>query len=136
MAFMEWNERELGVHDVLMDAHHRELVAIINDLHAAISAERGREALAGSIARLNDYARFHFAAEEALLARLAYPDLVAQQQAHAEFNQQVAKMLTPAFAAQPRSTLDLITFLRDWLLTYIGGMDRAYGVWLAAQARS
>lgn len=133
MPQLVWSEQQFGVGVVLMDAHHRELFAILRDLHAAMREGRGRDAVAGCLARLTDYAEFHFAEEETLLVRHAYPALAEQQRAHAEFRAQLARMQSAATAAGALSPLDLLVLLQDWLAQHIAVMDRAYGEYLAAR---
>lgn len=133
MPEFTWNEKQFGVGVVLMDAHHRELFAIMRDLHAAMREGRGREAVAGCMKRLVAYVDFHFTEEEILLARHAYPALAEQQRAHAEFKARVAGMQQPEFAAGDTPALDLLVLLRDWLMQHIAVQDRAYTDYLHAR---
>lgn len=133
MRELEWNDKTYGTGIILMDAHHRELFNILRSLRIALQAGQGRDGVDTCVARLADYAKFHFAQEEELLARHGYTGLADQQRAHAEFTTQVARMQQPDFVAHDRPALEMLVFLQGWLAEHIAVSDRAYGAWLTAR---
>jgi hemerythrin len=71
----------------LIDAQHRELFRMSDDLVEAIRKEgqAGRDACARAVVFLKDYVVKHFADEEALQADLGYADLVRHKKLHSDF---------------------------------------------------
>lgn len=66
MPFAVWNDRiSVGVETI--DADHKKLIAMVNDLYDAILAGCGRKKLDSLLDHLIDYTRYHFAREEKLL---------------------------------------------------------------------
>jgi methyl-accepting chemotaxis protein len=111
----------------VMDAQHQQLVNMINRLHAALKRGEGSKATESILKDLIQYTKFHFDAEEELMAKANYPGLAAQKEAH---KQLVAKALD----AQRRWTAgdmtvsqELLQQLLHWLPTHIVKMDKLYG---------
>ena len=64
--FVEWsNELSVGIEEI--DSQHKVLVDLLNEVHEAIQRGRTLEATRDIIARLDEYARVHFAVEESLM---------------------------------------------------------------------
>jgi hemerythrin len=68
-----------------VDAQHRQLIAWLNDLLAAVSEGRGRSELAGVLERLEGYAATHFSHEEDCMARYKCPAAAQNMAAHKQF---------------------------------------------------
>ncbi len=67
MPFAEWDAAlETGFQ--LVDAQHRDLFALVNELHDAILAHNDVAVLGGVLYRLQRYTAVHFHDEEALMA--------------------------------------------------------------------
>jgi len=126
MQFMVWNDRiGVGVEDV--DADHKKLIAMINELYDAILAGSGRKKLSALLDRLVDYTRYHFAREEELFARTGYPDAAAHKQQHEE----MAKWINTAWHRYRNSNIaapsfEVMNYLKDWLFDHILGSDRKF----------
>ena len=63
MAYFEWGP-DLEIDHGLIDADHRQLVELVNELHTATSQGQGQEVVASVMERLITYTRQHFAREE------------------------------------------------------------------------
>lgn len=129
MVYLDWQDGwDIGI--AAMDAQHRQLGNIINDLHAALTAGESQTVLTTVLVRLQEYARTHFAAEEELLRRHGYPALAAQEQEHAAFNAYLAARQDDWRHNRPVMGVALLQYLRDWLLQHIERKDRAYVIFL------
>ncbi len=74
MIFISWKkEYNTGIEEI--NAQHKKLVGIINELHEAKETGKAQDALDGILLKLIDYTKFHFAAEKALLEDLNYHEL-------------------------------------------------------------
>jgi len=132
-----WDPRlAVGVH--LIDSQHRELFRQVNGLLQAMEQNRGREEVGRILGFLERYAASHFAAEERLMARHAYPQGAAHGQRHVDF----AKVLAGLKGELERSgpTAEMAVKLNHtvcgWLREHIGVTDRQLGQFLASRGLS
>jgi hemerythrin-like metal-binding protein len=129
MSLITWNEH-LSVGIERFDLEHREMIAVINDLDAAMQRGEGAQALGDLLRRLVDYTRRHFRSEEETLEAHGYPDLDAHRREHRSLEEQVLD-LQDAYEGGRRSlSVQTMTFLRDWLKNHIMGCDHRYGPFL------
>ncbi|MBF0154173.1 MAG: hemerythrin family protein [Magnetococcales bacterium] len=121
MINIEWSE-ELSVGVEAIDADHRKLVSLVNELFSAFFIGVGDEAVGAILTEVIDYTRHHFAREEALLNRLGSSDLAYHAEEHRQLTEQVL-----AISCQGASALseDVLLFLREWLAHHIMGTDRS-----------
>jgi hemerythrin len=125
MAFVDWSEKySVGVAQV--DQQHKKLVALINQLHDAMSSGKGQAALTTVCSELVSYAKTHFAQEEQLLKLHRYPDLAAHQAVHAKLDGEVAELQRKVESKQAVLTMDVMAFLRTWLTDHIMQTDQKY----------
>jgi hemerythrin len=132
MTFFAWKEDySVGIEEI--DAQHKELVAILNELYDAMYAGQGRDALGSVLARLIGYARVHFAKEEELMARHGYPDYQAHKDKHEKMTRKVLELKKNFDAGVISSPVQISNFLKNWLSKHIMGTDRKYGPFLRAK---
>lgn len=72
----------LSVHNAEVDRDHKELIARVNDLNAALVAQSGRAEVLRLMQILLDSATRHFEREEALLCERGYPGVERHRQSH------------------------------------------------------
>lgn len=134
MAFLQWSPAfSVGVER--FDEQHRTLIGLINDLHSAMMAGRGKEALGAVLGALTTYTRTHFADEERMMLERGYPALSLHRQEHGKLMKQVEALQARVAAGNAQLTLEVLAFLKDWLVTHIQGHDRAYGELLGERGR-
>jgi hemerythrin len=132
MALMTWGaDYSVGVR--AMDDQHKGLMQPLNELHAAMTNGDAGEAAGELLGRLARYTKEHFRAEEDMLARTGYPQLVEHRAKHVDLNRQVDDYIDRFEAGERALTVHLLHFLRDWLTVHIQKEDRAYGGWLNAR---
>jgi hemerythrin len=118
----EWtNSYSVGVGSI--DAQHKNLFALVRELHAAMSAGQGKAAVGKVLDRLIQYTAVHFAHEERLMRLYDYPDAVAHKAKHDALVRQVVKFQEDYAAGRAAMTVQLLHFLKDWLVTHIQGTD-------------
>ena len=76
---------------------------------------------------LVDYTGTHFAAEDKLMVEHQYPDYDSRIVIHREFVAAVVDFQKKFKAGEATLSLDLLEFLKDWLIGHIKGVDRKYG---------
>jgi hemerythrin len=135
MPLITWSN-SLSVNVLAMDQEHKRLVGIVNDLHAAMKEGKGNEVVGKTLDDLVEYVKKHFADEETLLAARKYPGLLGQQRAHAKLTEQVLAYQSRFRGGGALITVELMQFLKQWLVDHIQGMDKEYGVWLGKKENS
>lgn len=120
-----WNDQlSVGIEEI--DAQHKVLVEIVNQLHTAILAHHGSSEVLAVLDELVDYTRIHFAVEEALMRVLAYPDYDSHKQGHEALLEQVLDFRHRVVDQGRVVTFELMHFLKQWLLVHIMESDQAY----------
>jgi hemerythrin len=129
MALMTWNDSfSTGVK--AMDEQHKGLVNTLNELHAAMLGSKDKAATGQLLDRLVKYTHDHFAAEEALMTRSKFPKFAAHLGKHKDLTAQVENFVNRYRRGELSLNVDLLMFLRDWLITHIQKEDREYGPWM------
>ena len=126
MALFEWSS-ELSVNVAEIDAQHKQLIGMINNLNEAMKQRKGKEVMDKTLADLFAYAQKHFALEEGYFTRFAYPQAQAHKAKHTAFVEKVYDFKEDYTAGKLSITLDVMTFLKDWLKGHIQGEDKKYG---------
>lgn len=130
MAYEEWDS-SLETGDEIVDAQHRNLYAIVNELHDALQEDRAKETVALVLVRVMLHAKTHFHDEEALMERIGYPDLAAHRRLHQEFEREADALADDYLAGAAISPESLVAFLHDWLVKHIGDEDRKIVAYLS-----
>jgi hemerythrin-like metal-binding protein len=120
----QWDESlTTGIESV--DEQHRQMVAILSDLLAAMQAGRARSEVGATLERLGRYTQRHFRHEEDWMDRLACPAASENRCQHAEFLSILAQFVADFEADGP--SVGLIMRVHDqlawWLETHIRGVD-------------
>ena len=125
MAYFEWTD-ELSVGMREIDEQHKKLISIINQLHGAMLANRGRELQKEIIYQMVDYAVNHFALEEKLMLSSNFPGYQAHQLEHWQFAAEAAELKGRADRDELILSLEILSLLKDWLQNHIIGTDMKY----------
>lgn len=122
-----WNDKLIiGVNE--MDNEHKVLVEKINSLVEELEAQYTRKdtpKLMSSFSDLANYTIKHFKDEEAFMQSIAYPQLASHKKIHEKLLNQVG-----AYGEKIQkgnlNDKELISFLRNWLISHIMGVDTQY----------
>ena len=129
MSLVVWTDKfSVGVKSI--DDQHTGMFKIINDLHAAMLKGQSRSVVGTLLHKLVDYTREHFVAEEAMMKAAKYPSLDAHRIKHKELTKQVEEYVTRYESGDVTLSIQLSSFLSDWLTKHIQSTDREYGPWL------
>ncbi len=113
----------------MIDAHHKELIAAVNDLGLAIAHHKGSTAIKKLFAFLKFYAEWHFEHEEACAAKHKCPIAEVNQQAHATFIENFGQLHDryKASDASEAVAIEIYQQLADWLISHILKIDTNIG---------
>ena len=125
MRYFEWSDAlSVGVREI--DAQHRKLVEMINSLNEAMLARAGREAQRSVIDGMVDYAASHFATEEKYMEAFGYSARSTHKTEHERFTAKALDLKARVQRAGFVLTLEIVDFLKDWLVNHIQKTDKAY----------
>jgi len=124
MEAFVWDQR-FTTGEPTVDAEHRELVRLINQLIESQSKYADAATIGNILDQLVAYAALHFAHEEALMAESGCdPHFVGKHTAvHRSFAEQVTKL--KSLPAGNITLPDLVNYLTAWLAQHILGMDQS-----------
>ena len=125
MAFIAWKS-EYSVGNDEMDDQHQKLIAMINELHEAMTQGKGSKMVADIVIRMVDYSKVHFEAEEKLMKKHNYSGLADHITEHQAFIAKAHEYELQIKNGSFNVSISIATFLKDWLTNHILKMDKAY----------
>lgn len=126
MDYITWDDSFLvGVE--AFDNDHKYLVKLINNLHSGFMAGFGVSEMTYILDDLVRYTNVHFKREEDLMKKHSYPDYEQHRAAHAELVNKVMGFQAQLKSGKKIFSLELMSFLKDWLLNHILKTDKRYG---------
>jgi len=129
MALFHWNDSySVGID--AMDRQHQCLIELISRLYDAMRQGQGDAEVGKTVRGLARYAQRHFAAEEALMRQIGFPQLTSHQAEHKALTDKVGRMTADLDAGKKVAAVHLATFLKDWLVQHIQQEDRRYGAFI------
>jgi hemerythrin-like metal-binding domain len=130
MALMAWSEA-YGVGHAMLDADHRILINLVNQLHDAMETGQSRAVVGTVINVLAEYTEHHFRREEAILTAAGFPLLEQHKAEHSNLEARV-RDIRDRWSGGERQVLDqeVLDFIKKWLTDHILGADKSYGAWV------
>ncbi|MFW5836446.1 MAG: bacteriohemerythrin [Desulfovibrionaceae bacterium] len=125
MPLITWRQ-ELSVGREDIDAQHKSLISMINDLDEQLHGGAAQPVLADLVDRLKNYAQEHFASEEQILEQADYPELLEHQREHIDFIRRVSQFDKDCRSGACSLNDDVLAFLKTWLVEHIMGTDQKY----------
>lgn len=126
MKYIEWKET-YSVNVKEIDEQHKKLIGMINELHEAMKAGKGKDAVSDILKEMIDYAATHFGTEEKYMGDFHYPGYTQHKTEHDAFVLKVLDFQEKYNRGSLALTFELMDFLENWLLKHIQGTDKAYG---------
>ena len=118
MIFITWTQKyTTGIEEV--DAQHKQLVNIINELYDARHSQNSQEVVNGILSKMTDYAEYHFNFEEALINQLNPSELEEHKAKHQSFRTYIKEIL--GYQTKEKFFVEdmLMMFLESWLTKHI-----------------
>ena len=113
-----------------MDSQHQRLFALVNNLHQAMASPQGIDAVSRALEELVDFTRIHFATEEALMTRYAYPDYAKHREEHQVLLQDVGQLLQRFHDGDVLISFAIELDLEAWALRHIEVSDKPLATFL------
>jgi hemerythrin len=123
MALIEWRkEFETGIAEV--DHEHQELVALINQLHAQLGGDAGKETVERFLGEVFARISAHFALEETVMRKHGYDEYQAHKAEHEALLDQIRDIMDDYDAgAYADAGEALATAVRDWFVNHFKTKD-------------
>jgi hemerythrin-like metal-binding protein len=125
MAIFEWNEKLSTGFDEI-DAQHKKLLGLVNELHDAMRNRRGKEVLGYVLEELRKYTVYHFSNEERAFDRYGYPEAAEHKRWHAEIVRKLEDLTVRHEQGEITLSVATLEFVVEWVTTHIMKADKAY----------
>jgi hemerythrin len=132
MALIEWNPA-YSVKVETFDEQHKKLIDLINQLHEAMKSGQGVTVIGIVLQSLINYTDIHFTGEINLMQANGYPDLARHQAEHEKFVKELVEFQQKYQDGSALLTMEVLSFLTDWLVNHIQGEDKKYSPFLNAK---
>ena len=132
MALITWNN-SLSVDIKSIDDEHKELIAMLNEFYDNLVLESNKKNIAALLKKMKDYTVYHFRNEEEHLKLYAYPHFEVHKKEHMNFIEKVSEMEKRFNDGKFILSLEVITFLKDWLQNHIMISDKKYSEFLISK---
>ncbi|MCI4624885.1 MAG: bacteriohemerythrin [Candidatus Magnetoovum sp. WYHC-5] len=129
IALFKWKDL-YKVNVKRIDAEHKELVCIVNDLYSAKFQGRGNSETEYIFTRLVEYVNTHFKTEEILMETYNYPGYKPHKIEHEQLASQAIKLKCDIENGKRVITIEIMDFLIKWLTQHILGTDKKMGSFL------
>jgi len=125
MPIINWDDK-FSVSNDTIDKEHKKLVQLINDLFDSMRGGKSREILSEILKELIDYTDYHFTDEERIMKEIGYTELPAHMKIHESFVKKVVDFQKDFESGNVYISLEIINFLKDWILDHILKEDKKY----------
>ncbi len=109
-----------------IDEQHKKLIQIINELYSNFMERSSRDKMQKILDELVDYTVYHFNAEEKMLEEHGAGPSEEHKKQHQDFVNKIKVFQKRYELGDNVLGLDIMNFLKDWLLNHILGTDMKY----------
>ena len=131
MAIVVW-DGSLNTGIDTIDAQHKHLFEIINNLHEKMIRGDDEVFLLTTLDSLEQYIRFHFRTEEALMTKKGFPGQEKHMEEHRQFEDAVAAIEDQDEIDVRQKLREILSLLLGWLVDHIYDTDRELGKYLGS----
>jgi hemerythrin len=135
MPIIEWNDT-YKIGELQIDLHHQYLFSLLNSNYDNFVNGAPDASLSSLFHDLIDYVIYHFFTEEEFMKKIQFPGLEKHKKEHDGFAQRVVEMDKEMERGKQAMSLEVLTFLHDWLTTHILKSDAEIGCFLNAGKES
>ena len=135
MPILKWDEQySIGVQ--IIDNHHKHLFMLLNKTYDSNIKYVPTDELGALFDELINYTIYHFSKEERLMQETRFPDFQSHKIKHENFSQKVMEMNEYFHTGRNSLTLEVISFLNNWLLDHILLADVEFGRFLTIMGKN
>lgn len=122
--FIEWSSI-YSVSNFALDAQHKQIIKLMNDLHSVVSNNTGEQIIKKSIVRIRIILETHLRYEEALMKYCSFSEYEGHRQMHRALLFRTAEL----FDMHKKKTVsisEILVFIKKWWLRHIIKDDMKY----------
>lgn len=131
VMYAAWKD-EYSVGDESIDTQHKQILALISEMYAAIQKGREYGGLKEPLDRIVAYTIGHFKNEEQKMLACGFPDFANHKSLHDQMRRRTEDFRKNIALV---TTRDLLRFLKDWWINHIMAEDQCYIPYLSAAGR-
>lgn len=129
MSYFIWDD-SYSIGHKTVDEQHKTLFKLINELHEAMMLGKSKQIMGKVLQNLLDYTVSHFSTEEKYMIKYTYQWYVPHKAEHRKFVDQVSNFQKGYNEGKMVLSLDIMKFLKDWLVDHILKTDKKLGAFL------
>ncbi|MFA5903619.1 MAG: bacteriohemerythrin [Desulfobacula sp.] len=129
MAIIKWDDG-FSVNVAKLDQQHQKLISMNNELNEAMGKGKGKDVLGKIVNGLIDYTLTHFKTEEDYFKQFRYPETDSHKKEHIAFVRKVSEFKEGFENGKLSLSIEIMTFLSDWLRNHIKIIDKKYSRFL------
>lgn len=137
MDTVKWDPSN-SVGDMFIDHQHKMWVDIYNKLEQELlapSQQRTTKFQLELLKELVDFTKEHFDAEEELLLKQNYPQLMMHRRMHKDFHQRIYDLYREALAGEIVLNSEIISLIRSWFISHTTTEDKK-AFWCIKQSQT
>ncbi len=124
-VLIQWGPQYfIGINEI--DDQHKVLVDLINEVYANFGKSGNKQKVSKVLHELVDYTIYHFGNEEQYFKKFGYSDTENHLKQHTMFVDKIKKIAADFEAGDASISIDLVDFLKDWLINHILKIDKKY----------
>ena len=129
MVLLNWdNKYSVQVKEI--DEQHKSWINLINYMHEAMKAGKGKDVLGDILDEVLNYTVYHFSSEEKLFNKYNFPDAAAHKKLHDDFVKEFKKLKQDFDKGSTLLSIDVMQRLKNWLTNHILSTDKQYSAFL------
>ena len=129
MALVVWNQN-LSVNINSIDEQHKKLIGMLNEFYDHIADRSNKENISKLLDSMKKYTIEHFTYEETIMKKHEYPMFDSHKKEHDKFVARVNDLQERFTAGRLVLSLEVTSFLLDWLKKHIQVIDKQYSDFL------
>ncbi len=123
--YINWDQSfSVGIKQI--DQQHKKLVDLVNQLHNGMKSGNSKQLMGRILDELVNYTAVHFKTEEDIFERINYSGKEEHERIHEDLVGKVIEFQQAFHSGNALISMDLMKFLKDWLVNHIKGEDRKY----------
>ncbi len=123
--YINWDQ-SFNVEIKQIDQQHKKLVDLVNQLHKGMRSGNSKQLMGRILDELVNYTAVHFKTEEDIFERINYSRKEEHERIHEDLVGKVIEFQEAFHSGNALISMDLMKFLKDWLVDHIKGEDRKY----------
>jgi hemerythrin len=125
MVLMVW-DKSFSVNVNEIDAQHQRLVEMLNQLHEMMRAGNAKGVIGPLLDDLIKYAATHFGTEEKYFDKFNFVYSASHKAEHKKFVDKILAFQADFKSGNALLSMEIMSFLKDWLVNHIKGIDKKY----------